>query len=100
MYGSYIVKRTQIYLEPDQSRELSRQAGVRGVTASHLIREAIARYLADPEDDGAVLAAQRSAVLDAAGSVPRLPAGTETVEQLREADLVRDRELETRWRSG
>ena len=100
MYDSYIMKRTQIYREPEQSQELSRRADVRGVTSSHLIREAIAQYLADPTDAAGELAAQRSALLAAAGTVPRLASGTETVERLREADRARDRELEDRWRSS
>ncbi len=39
MYDPYIMRRTQIYLEPEQSEELARRADVRGVTSSHLIRE-------------------------------------------------------------
>jgi len=100
MYHSYIVKRTQIYLEPEQSRELARRADVRGVTSSHLIREAITRYLADPTDEAGELAAQRSALMDAAGAIPNLASGVETGERLREVDLARDRELEARWRSS
>lgn len=100
MYDSYIMRRTQIYLEPEQSTELARRADVRGVTSSHLIREAIAQYLADPTDEAGELAAQRSALLAAAGTVPRLEPGTEAVERLREADRMRDRDLEERWRSS
>lgn len=100
MYTPYIMRRTQIYLEPEQSLELARRADVRGVTSSHLIREAIALYLADPTDEAGELAAQRSALLAAAGTVPRLASGMETVERLREADHSRDRELEARWRSS
>ena len=100
MYDSYIMKRTQIYLEPEQSRELARRADVRGVTSSQLVREAITRYLVDPTDEAAELAAQRSALLDAAGTVPNLASGVEAVERLREADQARDRELEARWRSN
>lgn len=100
MYDAYIMRRTQIYLEPEQSAELARRAGVCGVTSSHLIREAIAHYLADPTDDAGELAAQRSALLEVAGAVPRLGSGAETVEGLREADRGRDRDLETRWPSS
>src|SRR6476661_2085280 len=92
MYDSYIVKRTQIYLDPVQSRELARRADATGVTSSHLIREAVARYLAGPQDAHAELAAQRSALLDAAGTLARLGPGTEVVERLREADRDRDRD--------
>lgn len=100
MYVMYIMRRTQIYLEPAQSRELARRADVRGVTSSHLIREAIARYLADPTDEAGELAAQRVALLDAAGAVPELASGVETMERLREVDRARERELEARWRSS
>ncbi len=100
MYGRYIMRRTQIYLEREQSQELARRADVRGVTSSHLIREAITQYLADPTDEAGELAAQRSALLGAAGTVPRLASGRETVERLRDADHARDRDLEARWRSS
>jgi hypothetical protein len=99
MYDSYIVKRTQIYLDPEDASELSRRAAVRGVTASHLIREAIAEYLVGPSDDAAVLAAQRASLLGAAGTVRRLASGGEVVARLRHADRERDRALEARWRS-
>jgi len=99
MYCTYIVKRTQIYLEPEQSRALARRANVRGVTSSHLIREAITAYLADPTDDAGELAAQRSALLGSAGTIPDLPPGIEAVERLRDGDQARDQELEARWRS-
>lgn len=42
----YIMERTQIYLTSDEAQALDREASDRGVTRSHLIREAIdARYL-------------------------------------------------------
>jgi hypothetical protein len=99
VYDSYTVKRTQIYLDPEAVSELSRRASVRGVTSSHLIREAIAVYLAGPPDDAAELAAQRAALLEAAGTVPRLASGADVVARLREADGPHDRALEERWRS-
>ena len=100
MYDPYIMRRTQIYLEPEQSEELARRADVRGVTSSHLIREAISRYLADPSDEAGALAAQRAALLDAAGTTPGLASGVETVERLRDVDQARDDGLEARWRSS
>lgn len=100
MYAVYIVRRTQIYLDPAQSSALARRAAARGVTSSHLIREAVTLYLAGPEDDAAILAAQRAAVLDAAGTVTRLPPGSEHVERLRTADRSRQVALEERWRSS
>ena len=44
--------RTQIYLDATQTAELDRRARERGTTRSHLIREAVERYLVpdwDPE---------------------------------------------------
>jgi hypothetical protein len=99
MYDPAIVKRTQIYLDPERSQDLARRAKVRGITSSHLIREAVAQYLAVPGDDASVLAAQRAAIHDAAGRVPRLPSGSDHVEALRAADRARDQALDERWRS-
>jgi hypothetical protein len=48
MYAAYIVKRTQIYLDEAQSRQLAERAGRRGTTTSHVIREAVDFYLAQP----------------------------------------------------
>jgi Arc/MetJ family transcription regulator len=93
MYSSYIVKRTQIYLDADQSAELARRAAVRGTTASKMIREAIDRYLADPMDDAERLRRFRAAVDESFGSVPRLPDGATYVADLRAADLARERQL-------
>jgi len=41
MYSTYIVRRTQIYLDEAQATALASRARRRGVTASHVIREAI-----------------------------------------------------------
>jgi len=99
MYDTYIVKRTQIYLTEDQARALARRSDARGVTSSHLIREAIERYLAGPEDEAAQLARQRSALRDAFGSLPRLPQGSAYVDEVRSSDRERGKRLEERWRS-
>ena len=49
---TYIVKRTQIYLDEDQDRRLERRAAAAGVTKSALIRSAIDRFLSrDPKPD-------------------------------------------------
>ena len=99
MYTSYIVKRTQIYLEEDQVRALARRSDARGVTSSHLIREAIDHYLAGPEDEAAELARQRAALRDAFGSMPRLPQGSAYVDEVRRSEQERAKRLEERWRS-
>ena len=43
---TYIMKRTQIYIEDDQDTRLERRAQVEGRTKSALIRDAIDQYLA------------------------------------------------------
>ena len=92
------MKRTQIYLDEDQDRQLSRLARATGATKSELIRRAIERWLS-PEDDAARrLDRFRRAVDAAAGRVQDLPEGRAYVETLRVADIERQRELEGRRR--
>jgi hypothetical protein len=98
MYDSYIVKRTQIYLEQRQADELARRARTRGVTASHVIREAITGYLAEPEDEAEQLARFRAALDETFGIASYLPPGEEYVGELRRADRRRQEDLERRWR--
>jgi predicted DNA-binding protein len=95
MYNTYIMKRTQIYLEADQDRRIAIRATASGVTKSTLIREAIESYLASP--DQADQLAQFRAALDAAADTPaRLPAGAPYVESIRAADIERQAELDER----
>ena len=96
MYTSYIMKRTQIYLDDRQSAELRQRAAVRGTTASKMIREAIDQYLADPDDTADRLARYRSALESAFGVAPYLAAGADYVDQLRDTDRARERELDER----
>jgi hypothetical protein len=94
------MRRTQIYLDEQQHEALARRAAAEGRTQSELIREAVDHYLdGAAEDRGERLARFRAAVRAAAGSIPRLPSGTDYVRELREADLARERELEQRWRA-
>jgi Arc/MetJ-type ribon-helix-helix transcriptional regulator len=99
MYDAYIVKRTQIYLDETQAAELAHRSIARGVTASHMIREAVELYLADADDEAAELARQRSALRDAYGAIPRLPEGVTYVDEVRQGDRARDERLEERWHS-
>ena len=99
MYDSYIVKRTQIYLDQEQRERLARRADAAGVTSSRLIREAVEAYLTPPEDESTQLDRQRQALREAFGSIPRLPDGAGYVEELRAVDAERSRELEEQWRS-
>lgn len=95
---SYIVKRTQIYLEESQHRQLAARAAGTGRTKSDLIRDAIDRYLGADDEDHA-LACFRAGLRGTAGIAPYLPSGVEYVAELRETDRVRDETLERHWRS-
>lgn len=96
MYDLYIVNRTQIYLAPEQDQALAARARRVGQTKSALIREAIDSYLAPSSAEQSDLARFRAAVREASGIAPYLPSGAEYVEQLRAADLERERELDGR----
>jgi hypothetical protein len=97
MYDPYIVKRTQIYLDEDAARTLAARAARRGMTMSHLIREAIGEYLVAPADESVRLQRQRAALYEAFGTIRRLPDGATFVQEMRSADVARDRELEDQW---
>ena len=95
MYTPYIVRRTQIYLDERQADALAGRAQRRGVTSSHMIREAIDDYLAQPEDEREREMTRYRAALDRSfGSVRRLPDGSTYVTELRAAESARARELE------
>ena len=51
---TYIVERTQIYLTETEIAELDRRAQAAGSTRSHLIREAVERYLQQDRDPEAL----------------------------------------------
>lgn len=99
MYARYIMRRTQIYLDPQQADTLARRARARGSTTSHLIREAIESYLAAPESSDDRLSRFRSALDASFGIAPSLPSGEEYVREARSADRARDRDLERRRRA-
>jgi len=95
MYNSYIMRRTQIYLDADQSEQLGRRARAGGVSKSTVIRDAIASYLSRPEESDEL--ARFRAALDAVGERPiDLPDGQSYVEAIRAADADRDEALEAR----
>jgi predicted DNA-binding protein len=95
MYDTYIMKRTQIYLEADQDRRLATRATASGVTKSTLIREAIETYLAIPGDADKL--AQFRAAVDAVAKAPLpLQDGETYVETIRAADIARQAELDER----
>jgi predicted transcriptional regulator len=96
MYTSYIVHRTQIYLDDDQERQLVDRARQVGLTKSALIRDAIDAYLSPASGDDGALAGLRAAVRDAAGAAPYLPSGLDYVEEFRAADHERQLAVEQR----
>jgi predicted DNA-binding protein len=97
MYVSYIVRRTQIYLDDPQDRALSERARRAGRTKSALIRDAVDAYLTsgDAAPDAA-LARMRVAIRDTAGSAPDLAPGETFVDDLRASDARRLDELAAR----
>ncbi len=99
MYDLYIVKRTQIYLDEEQDRLLTKRATAVGATKSSLVREAIAAYLAKPGDESHRLARFRSAVIEAADARLELPHGAAYVETLRNAERERSDDLDARRRA-
>jgi predicted DNA-binding protein len=98
MYDSYIMKRTQIYLDVDQDRRLARRATATGTTKSTLIREAIESYLGRSDDESARLAEFRAALDELVRSPANLPDGRAYVDELRRADRERDDAIEQRRR--
>ena len=97
MYDSYIMKRTQIYLDLDQDERLAQRARNAGTTKSTLIREAIQEYLAKPDEDARL--AKLRIVLDELGLIPLgLADGAAYVEGLRGADAARQDDLDARRR--
>jgi predicted DNA-binding protein len=96
MYDTYIVKRTQIYLEDEQADALAQRARALGTTASKMIREAIDEYLAEPDDTKMRRARFRQALEASFGIAPYLPDGATYVDELRTRDHRRDIHLERR----
>lgn len=99
MYDSYIVKRTQIYLDERQEEELGRRASAEGLTKSALIRRAVDAYLNGADDAELQLARFKAAVEVVAGVAPDLPKGSLYVERLRALDVRRQEEIERRRRA-
>lgn len=96
MYTSYIARRTQIYLDDDQDRQLVDRARQVGRTKSALIREAIDAYLSPASGEDSALAGLRAAIDEAAGAAAYLPAGADYVEELRAIEGERQRVIDRR----
>ena len=94
MYASYIMRRTQIYLDEEQDRRLAARARAAGRTKSDLIREAVDRLLDTPLTEEEDLARFRAAADAAFGIAPYLEDGRTYVRRLRDADRRRQERLE------
>ena len=101
VYDPYTMRRTQIYLDEAQDRELERRATAERTTKSALIRRAIGREL-ERSGDAAVGIVRLRAALDVAfGAAPDLPAGSTYVDEVRAHDADREATLaERRGRPG
>jgi hypothetical protein len=97
MYASYIVRRTQIYLDEEQDRRLAERARATGRTKSDLIREAVDRLLDEPLSEQEELARFRAAAGAAFGIAPYLEDGVAYVRKLRDIDRRRQERLDRRW---
>jgi len=87
-------RRTQIYLDEEQTAKLDERAAAEGTTRSKLIRRAIDAYLAQEIEDAAAWRQQwQQAVAETAGIAPHLEEGVEYVDKLRRADARRLEEL-------
>lgn len=96
MYITYIMRRTQIYLDDEQDRLLGIRAEALGTTKSAVIRDAVDAFLERGPSVGSELQRLRAAVAQAGGIAPTLPSGEDYVEDLRAADRDRERELDAR----
>lgn len=84
------MRRTQIYLDDDQTARLDQRAAAEGTSRSTLIRRAVDTYLAQEGRDAAAWREQwKRAVLETAGVASYLEAGDEYVEGIRRLDAER-----------
>jgi metal-responsive CopG/Arc/MetJ family transcriptional regulator len=89
------MKRTQIYLDAEQTEQLDERAAAAGATRSTLIRQAIDAYLAQEEQRAAAWRQEwQEAVAETAGIAPYLEDGAEYVEKLRRVGAERLTELD------
>jgi len=96
MYDSYIMRRTQIYLDESQDGRLAQRAAAAGVSKSTLIRSAIDAYLEGHGDEATRLDGFRQAVRAVSGVAPDLEPGADYVRALRDSDRERQPRLEGR----
>jgi metal-responsive CopG/Arc/MetJ family transcriptional regulator len=87
-------RRTQIYLDADQTAELDKLAAAERTNRSTIIRRAIDAYLSEGERDADAWRKQwQEAVAESAGVAPYLEEGVEYVDKLRRAEAKRSEEL-------
>jgi hypothetical protein len=96
MYDPYTMKRTQIYLDEAQDRELKRRAAAERTTKSALIRRAIRREVERSSDEALALVRLRAAIDVAFGAAPHLAAASSYVDEVRARDADRDAALDRR----
>jgi predicted transcriptional regulator len=90
----YIVRRTQIYLDDDQTSRLDERAAAEGTTRSAVIRRAVEDYLTQEERATAAWHTRwKRAIQETAGIAPYLQEGVEYVDALRHKDAERLSEL-------
>lgn len=86
----YIMNRTQIYLDEDQTTRLDERAAAEGTSRSTVIRRAVDIYLSKEEQDAAAWRANwEKAIEGTAGIAPYLEEGAEYVEGIRRDDADR-----------
>lgn len=91
----YIVNRTQIYLDDEQTSRLDERAAAEGTSRSMLIRQAVDKYLSEERQNSAAWKAKWKEALDrTAGIAPYLQEGVEYVEDIRRSDVQRLSRLE------
>jgi len=87
-------RRTQIYLDADQTGELDKLAAAERTTRSTIIRRAIDAYLSQGKRDADAWRKQwQEAVAESTGIAPYLEEGVEYVDTLRRAEAERSEEL-------
>ena len=96
VYDPYIMRRTQIYLDEAQDRELGRRAAAERTTKSALIRRAIGRELKGSGDEALALVRLRAGLEAAFGAAPHLAEGSTYVDEVRALDADREAALAAR----
>lgn len=86
----YIMNRTQIYLDDEQTARLDERAAAEGTSRSMVIRRAVDVYLSQEAQDAAAWRAQwKKAIEGTAAIAPYLEEGVDYVEGIRREDAER-----------